>query len=165
MRLAFGKHRERYFGAAPFSFSIYKLDIFMNDMPITHQQLNDAERVTDTAKLFGMYFPLRLEPTVFAMADRLAADYSGGYWDFYALTNGGFYMARSTDRTYTVTAENGYEGVLSADALGITACLYAYSHLSFTNDHFAEVCAEHFHLLREYAMDHPEARVILAATA
>jgi hypothetical protein len=53
---------------------------------------------------------------------------------------------------------------LSADALGITACLYAYSHLSFNRrDGLAELCAEQFHLLREYALDHPEAGGIMAA--
>jgi len=46
--------------------------------------------------------------------------------------------------------------------LGITACLYAYSQLSFTaGPDFAELCADQFHLLREYALDHPEAEAIL----
>lgn len=46
--------------------------------------------------------------------------------------------------------------------MGITACLYAYSQLSFTaGPDFAELCADQFHLLREYALDHPEAEAIL----
>jgi hypothetical protein len=49
--------------------------------------------------------------------------------------------------------------------LGITACLYAYSHLSFAGpDAFADVCNYIYHRLREYVMEHPEATVILGAT-
>jgi hypothetical protein len=72
-------------------------------------------------------------------------------------------MAPDVDRGFEVSCENGFEGTLSADALGITACLYSYSHLSFGEGTFAEVCAEQYHLLRECAMDHPEVGAILSA--
>jgi hypothetical protein len=94
----------------------------------------------------------------------MAGDYSGGYWDFYQLSNGGFYMAPSEDRVFHVTCDNMFEGDLSADALGITASLYAFSHLSFTNGRFGRVCACHYHRLREYMFEHPEVRSILGAT-
>jgi hypothetical protein len=123
----------------------------------------EANRVSFVHSLFGIHFPLRLEPTVFHMAGMLAREYRGGYWQFYALSNGGFYMAPDA-HAFEVVCENGYVGQLSAEALGIAACLYAFSHLSFGGDEFAELCAEHYHLLREYALDHPEARGILAAT-
>jgi hypothetical protein len=48
--------------------------------------------------------------------------------------------------------------------LGIAACLYAYSHLSFGGDDaFVETCAQQYHLLRDYMLEHPEARGILGA--
>ncbi|WP_228291753.1 antirestriction protein, partial [Klebsiella aerogenes] len=34
-----------------------------------------------------------LEPTVFAWMDRFCADYHGGIWQFYTLSNGGAFMA------------------------------------------------------------------------
>ncbi len=71
-------------------------------------------------------------------------------------------MAPDTDVIFSVSSDNGYEGTMSADALGITACLYAYSHLSF-DPKLTEICAEHYHLLREFMLDHDEARSILAA--
>ena len=52
---------------------------------------------------------------------------------------------------------------MSGDALGITACLYAYSNLSFAQSSFGELCANHYHWLREYALDHKEARAVFAA--
>lgn len=129
---------------------------------ITRQPVADDQRITLTADLFGAYFPLRLEPFVYAMTSTLSDDYSGGYWHFYALSNGGFYMAPDGRGKFQVISENGYECFMSADALGITACLYAYSHLSFGDDDFAETCARQYHRLREYVFEHPEAREILA---
>ncbi|MDO8713329.1 MAG: antirestriction protein [Polynucleobacter sp.] len=123
----------------------------------------DGDRISLTTKLFGMHFPMHLEPFVFDMAGRLSPDYKGGYWQFYALSNGGFYMAPNSDSLFNVTSENGYEGQLSADALGITACLYAYSHLSFTEGDFAQICAQQYHWLRDYMMEHAEVRAILGA--
>ncbi len=101
---------------------------------------------------------------MFGMAARLAAEYKGGYWDFYALSNGGFYMAPRSTGTFSISSANGFEGQMSADALGVTACLYAYSSLSFVDSAFAETCANQYHLLREYMFEHPEVRGILAAT-
>ncbi len=120
-------------------------------------------RSCHVAKLFGHHFPLRLEPFVFAITERLSSDYLGGYWEFFALCNGGFYMAPQSDTIFSVSCENGFEGKLSADALGITACLYAYSNLSFGDGEFAQTCARQYHLLRDYAMDHTEVGAILGA--
>lgn len=60
---------------------------------------------------------------------------------------------------------NHWQGSLSADALGVTACLYAYSNLSFSNDEiFGKLMADHYHWLRAYMFDHPEVAAILGAT-
>lgn len=123
----------------------------------------ESERMSVVDKLFGISYVLQLEPTVFSMAERLAAAYHGAYWQFYAVSNGGFYMAPRSETIFVVCCENGFEGELSADALGVTACLYAYSHLSFGQGEFAQTCARHYHLLREFAMGHAEVRSILRA--
>jgi hypothetical protein len=135
----------------------------MTTEAITRRTLADAERADFVHQLFGPAFPLKLEPTIFTMADMLAEDYNGGFWQFYVLGNGGFYMAPDGERGFKVSCENGFEGTMSADALGITACLYAFSGASFGEGSFAETCAVQYHLLREYAMDHAEAGAILAA--
>lgn len=133
-------------------------------MNITHQQIPVQQRLSHTEKLFGIHFPLALEPTIYSFAERLSEDYSGGYWEFYTLSNGGFYMTPHADEPFNVSSDNGYEGTLSEVAFGIVVCLYAYSHLSFSaKPQLAEVCAQQFHWLRDYALDHPEAGAILAA--
>lgn len=131
---------------------------------ITRQQVIDKQRIQHATDIFGIRFPLNIEPTVYSIAGNIASEYNGAYWEFYALSNGGFYMAPCADTPYLVSCDNGYTGNLSADALGISACLYAYSHLSFS-DHqwFAETCANQYHRLREYMLEHQEARSILKA--
>ncbi len=141
----------------------------MIDTVVTAIRVPEGQRLSITADLFGAFFPMRLEPAIFNLAGQLAESYNGGYWLFYVLSNGvsgssGFYMAPDFDHGFHVVCENGFQGDLSADALGITACLYAYSHLSFSAPPMmAEVLADQYHWLREYAMDHAEAGAILAA--
>jgi hypothetical protein len=136
----------------------------MNQSTITRQQVSNNQRIKHTADIFGIHFPLNIEPAVYSIAGNIASEYNGAYWEFYTLSNGGFYMAPSSNSFYQVSCENGYEGKLSADALGITACLYSYSHLSFRNNSaFAEICANHYHWLRAHMLEHAEARCILGA--
>lgn len=135
----------------------------MKNQPITCRLVPEAERMNFVDKLFGIKYVLKLEPTVFQFAEHLAENYGYGYWEFFALSNRGFYMAPRSDTVHNVSSDNGFEGQMTADALGITACLYAYSHLSFSDGGFAETCAEHYHLLREFAHGHAEARSIFAA--
>jgi hypothetical protein len=131
---------------------------------ITRKEISTHQRLKHTADLFGIRFPLNIEPAVYSIAGNMAVEYDGAYWEFYSLSNGGFYMAPSINDIYNISCINGYEGKLSADALGITACLYAYSHLSFSSDAvFAEMCANHYHWLRAYMLEHAEVGAILSA--
>ena len=131
---------------------------------VTRELVPEDQRLAITEKFFGIHFPMNLEPVIYGITEKMAEDYDGGSWDFYNLSNGGFYMAPAGDHVFRVACDNMFEGDLSAEALGITACLYAYSNLSFADGRFARVCACHYHRLREYMMDHPEVRGILGAT-
>ena len=136
----------------------------MTTKAITRQLVSTAQRIKVTADLFGIHFPMRIEPCVYALTDSIASEYNGAYWEFYTLSNVGFYMAPVDDMMFDIACENGYEGKLSADALGITACLYAYSHLSFSdNDTFVDTYAKNYHLLREFMLEHKEVGAILRA--
>ena len=130
---------------------------------ITSQRIKEGQRINHTAELFGIHFPMALEPAIYQFAERLSPDYNGGYWQFDQLASGGFYMAPDTDNIFNICCDNGFEGTMSADALGITACLYAYSNLSF-DPKLTKICSKHYHLLRDYTLEHNEARTILSAT-
>ena len=131
---------------------------------VTRELVPEDQRMDVVEKLFGIHFPLKLEPVIYGITDKMAEDYNGGYWDFYALSNGGFYMSLAEEKIFNVKCDNFFEGDLSADALGITACLYAYSHLSFSDGRFGRVCACHYHRLREHMFEHPEVKFIVQAT-
>ncbi len=139
----------------------------MNSSINTTAQTIEAREVANEARLqslprhFGRHM-LTVESAVYAFMRRLANQYSGGYWAFFELSNGGFYMAPKCDTELSICVDgNGFEGTMSADAAGITVCLFALSHLSFqiADDRIAE----HFHRLRDFALEHAETSAILAA--
>ncbi len=131
---------------------------------IISKVIQDVQRINHTANIFGVQFPLRFEPMVYRITASIAPEYNGGYWEFYALSNGGFYMAPDLNECFQVICENGFEGNLSGDVLGIVVCLYAYSHLSFSdNETLAEVCAKQYHWLRDYMFEHDEVKWIRGA--
>lgn len=136
----------------------------MTEAIITSKHVVDKLRIQHTADLFGLRFPFNLEPAIYTFASNISLDYNGAYWEFYTLSNGGFFMAPYSEKTFNVSCENGFKGKLSPNAFGITVCLYAYSHLSFSDDQeLGEICINHFHLLRKYMLDHAEASLILNA--
>ncbi|MBD5704898.1 antirestriction protein, partial [Citrobacter freundii] len=72
---------------------------------------------------------ITLEPRIFAWMNRFCADYSGGIWQFYTLSNGGAFMAPDADRNETWSLFNNLNGngvEMSAEAAGIAVCLIEY---------------------------------------
>ncbi len=144
------------------------MDIHGTDMaaqdgvtPVVARQIAEGRRLGTLGRFFGLR-ALTFEDAVYGFMRQFASEYTGGYWQFYELDNGGFYMAPEGGPFRFAIGTNGFEGTLSADAAGITVCLFAYSHLSF---HFSqdEVFSDHFHSLRAFAAEHPEAGAIFAA--
>jgi hypothetical protein len=136
---------------------------------VTRKLIPEDQRLSHTARLFGAHFPMVIEPVVYGITDRMAESYGGGYWSFFSTVDNcsgcnGFYMAPDIDQVFQVSCDNYFIGQLSADALGITACLYAYSHCSFSKDKvFGRLMADHYHWLRAYMFEHPEVASILRA--
>ena len=129
--------------------------------PVIAALVPDHERLHTLPRHFGSHL-LVAESAIFDWLRDLSPDYEGAYWHFYELSNGGFYMAPDVGGRFRIeVAGNGYRGCMSADAAGITACLFAYSHLSFR---FRDgPFGEHFAWLLDFAADHAEASAILAA--
>ena len=140
-------------------------DFIEDPTSVTRQLVLEGQRIAVTATMFGPWFPLQIEPVVYSIAEQMAEDYCGGYWQFYKLSNNnGFYMAPDEDQSFDIRCQNYYSGTLSPDAFGIVCCLYAYSHLSFQGDFgFSRLCAKHYHLLRSYMLSHAEVAAILGA--
>ena len=111
---------------------------------------------------FGRHM-LTFEGRVYDLMRQFSPQYGGGMWAYLEVSNGSFYMTPPPDKSYRLTIpSNGYDGEMSADAAGITVCLFAYSLLSFDYQG-TEVFARHFHGLRDFALDHAESAQIFAA--
>jgi hypothetical protein len=149
---------------SPFLWRYNMTDTDEEHTTVTRQLIPEDQRLDFTANLFGAHFPLMIEPVIYGITERMSEAYSGGYWQFYSLDNGGFYMAPDSDQVFQVSCGNYFSGQLTADALGITACLYAFSHGSFSRDEaLGKLCAKHYHLLRHYMYEHPQVAAILGA--
>ena len=108
---------------------------------------------------------ITLEPRIFAWMNRFCADYSGGIWQFYTLSNGGAFMAPDADRNETWSLFNNLNGngvEMSAEAAGIAVCLIEYSHHACRTE--CDAMTAHYYRLRDYALQHPEAHAILRIT-
>lgn len=127
---------------------------------LSHVVSSDSERQKFLPKNIGHRLFLAFENAVYQTACSYCRQYSGGMWEFISLDNDGFFMYPKMDAEQVEFAnpENWSNVLVSPVALGIICTLYALSLYS-TDRHVAEK----FHLLRQYALDHPEVSAIFEA--
>jgi hypothetical protein len=113
------------------------------------------------SRYLGRHF-LKGESMIYDWARRLSVDYDGGSWEFFELSNDGFYVAPARSGPLQVEWNlNGFSNALGPDAFGIVVTLFALCHLAelTANDSIIE----RYHALREFALTHADARKILRA--
>ena len=128
---------------------------------IAATRVPDDERMNTLPSHFGRHL-LTVENAIYGWLRELSREYSGGYWHFYELSNGGFYMAPECGSLQLRVDGNGYDGRMSGDAAGIVACLFAFSHLSFQIPN--DMLSRHYLQLLDFAVEHGEVSAIFAAT-
>lgn len=129
---------------------------------ITATQVGEDARLDFLPRYCGPLFGVVQSAVFNALTELSVGACQGGYWEFYELSNGGFFMAPiRKDNIRIVCTGNGYDGGMTPEAAGITATMFAIGRVlfQFPQD---ELC-EHYYRLRDYAMDHDEAWSILAA--
>jgi len=130
---------------------------------IYRETLDEQQRLSVPFDVYGIQF-LRVESAIFDFASQLSDDYRGGLWNLHSVSNGAFYASPAEHRRFTVRSPNGYEGEMSADAFGLICVLFATSHLSFGGpETLVRACVDQHYLLRDWMLQHDEARAILAA--
>ena len=134
-------------------------------IPLAAVLVDDEHRLDFLPTYFGPRLMMRGEALVYGWMRRLAEGYNGGFWNYYTLTNGGFYMAPVLGRLRLEVDGNGYGGEMSADAAGIVATLFVLGQLSAETQGTDECDAliDRYHWLREYAGTHAEAAQIYRA--
>lgn len=141
-------------------------DVASDDRIIHARRVLDQHRSAFLPRVFGTAYVQRGEVAVYNWMRRLCADYSGGYWQFYDLSNGGFYLALDPGTKpdarlqICVRCGNDFEGELSYDAAGVVATLYAVNELIWSG---AEHLYDAYYFLRDFAAEHAERKLILAA--
>jgi hypothetical protein len=138
-------------------------------MPISEVTSQTATIVPDERRLdflpvlFGRSLLIIGENAVFSLMERLSPlDYGGGFWDFYEHEGKPLFLAPRSKSRFRITGEiTGFQGEVSAEAAGIIATLFAFSHLSFK--HQSEHLCEGYGRLYAYSADHLEAAEIFQA--
>lgn len=129
--------------------------------PVTATVVPLSRRTQALPRVFGRHM-LRFERLAFFWAERISDSYDGGLWEFYDLSNGGFYMAPTGSARMHVSVEgNGFEGHLSRDAFGIVASLFAINYM--VNGGGDDRLIDLYHQLRDFAAAHAEAAAIFGA--
>jgi hypothetical protein len=140
--------------------------------PIAALLVAEANRLRFLPTYFGPRWMMRGDRLVYAWMRQLCEQYGGAYWHYYELPDGGFYMAPDLAHGLCIEVPgNGFSGNLSADAAGVVATLFALGQLANeiavidedadTNE--ADALIDRFHLLRDFAVSHPEASMIFQA--
>lgn len=142
----------------------------MNDMqqnqPLTASLVADNQRLTFLPSYFGPRLMMRGESLVYAWLRQLSEDYDGGYWHYYTLSNGGFYMAPNLSERLRLEVDgNGFSGEMTADAAGIVATMFAVGQLAAESQgtDAADALIDRYHFLREFVDGHEEAGAIFRA--
>jgi hypothetical protein len=134
--------------------------------PVAANLVAESARLSFLPSFFGLRLMLRGEALVFSWLDQLSTDYTGGYWNFYTLTNGGFYLAPATSERMRLAVDgNGFDGRMSADAAGVVATLFALGQIvgEIQDSEARDNLIDHYHYLRDYAKEHAEANLIFQA--
>ena len=123
----------------------------------------DERRLDFLPTLFGHSLLIVAENAVYNFMERLSPlDYRGGFWDFYEHDGTPLFMAPKSRLRFRITGEiTGFQGDVSAEAAGIIATLFTFSHLSF--QYQSELLPGGYGRLHNYSADHPEASEIFQA--
>ena len=123
--------------------------------------VDENERLSFLPKYFDKWM-LSAENRIYDILNRFCSTYKGAYWNFYELSNGGFYMAPELkEMLHLVIESNGFSGEMSADASGLISTLYVLNTLCYLSED--EQLINRYYWLRDYADEHPEAGKIFAA--
>lgn len=132
----------------------------MTEKKIIATKVAEEDRLEFLPAVFGNKF-LSAEGLVYRLMGALCDAYNGGYWEFYKLDNGGFFMAPTAEKMDISWAGNYYSGQVSGQAAGIIASLFAINTIA-NEDGDEKMTNAYYHLL-DFACQHPEASDILGA--
>ncbi|EOL5895096.1 antirestriction protein [Providencia stuartii] len=97
-----------------------------DEIAITAIEVKNAQaRLTFLPSKLGRYC-IAFENAIYNWMTRNAVAYNGGYWDFYKLSNGGFYLQPT--KGYMLTSPNGFMDDVSVFLLIFISYGILFSH-------------------------------------
>ena len=133
----------------------------------TATPVNSNERMNFLPKFIGETYMIVFENMIFDILENQCTNYEGGYFNFFELSNGGFYTAPSSTETFELSCPNYFTGKMSADAVGLFATAMALNHMSWklynTDRKEAQKFDRLFFNVREHILNHEECATILGA--
>lgn len=121
---------------------------------VTATKLTGHSRMCAIPRYFSAYMGA-VEPAIYSVMGEWCENYTGAYWHFFKLSNGGFFMAPELKEPIElINAQNYASEKVSQEAAGIALCLVAYNRLVWK--YRDPVFDSAFHKLREYALAHRE---------
>jgi hypothetical protein len=140
----------------------------MDQTTVTATRVPGAQRLAFLPAQFGARYIISGEAYFYHWARSLSVSYDGGQWEFYTLSNEGFFVApRAPARLLVEVRGNGYRGEMSAEAFGVVVTLFVVGGLANSTVETDEAACERFsnqhHALIEFARGHAEQEAIFAA--
>ena len=128
---------------------------------IEASQVKEERRMAFLLRHIGPRWASSFEQLLNQWMKRLSCDYSGDYWNYFELSNGGFYLTPSaTKKTFLMTSTNFARENVSADAAGIIVTMLALTELmgimDCKGDGGLDNIIERYNSLRDFAIEHHE---------
>jgi len=127
----------------------------------------EEERTAFLLRHIGSRWVSSFEQLLNQWMKRLSCDYSGDHWDYFELSNGGFYLTPlATNKTLLMASPNFAEENVSADAAGIIVTMFALTELmgimDCKGDGGLDNIIERYYALRDFAIEHNEREKIFS---
>jgi hypothetical protein len=132
-------------------------------LTLTPTLVTEQRREMFLPTMFGLQHLIIAENAVYTLMQRLSPrDYGGGFWNFYELDGHPLFLAPTSKPRFRIESEiTQYQGEVSAEAAGIIATLFTFSHLSFKFE--SDLFGQGYERLYGYLDGHPEASAIFQA--
>ncbi len=120
--------------------------------------VKDQDRLNFLPSKIGKTF-LKFEQLAYGFMSHFCEEYTGGFWNFYTLDNGGILMTLNSDQSFDVVNDmNYFEGLMSAEAASIGVNLFALNALA--NETQDSRLVDYYYALRDFAAEHSESSKI-----
>ncbi len=124
------------------------------EISVTKTLVATPERLGTLPRYLGKHY-LEFEMSVYGFMDRFCESYNGGYWDYYKLSNGGFFMCLSGEHRFNVVNDgNHFSSEMSAEAVSVGVNIFALNALLW-GDHVDAKIFDLYDDLRDYAAEIP----------